>query len=44
MIENLIEIESRVNEYIDYIKNLKIVDEISNKVTPILMSKRRTGF
>lgn len=44
-IENLTETENRVNEYIDYIKNLKIVeDKVSNKVTPILMSKRRTGF
>jgi len=43
-IENLLKIEENINNYINYIKSLKLVDKKNNMVIPILQSKRRVGF
>lgn len=43
-IENLSKIEANINNYITYIKSLKLVDKKSDMVIPILESKRRVGF
>ena len=44
-IENLKEMEEKAEEYIDYIKSLKIFDSLQSSIAiSILHSKRKTGF
>jgi len=40
----LLKIEENINNYINYIKSLKLADKKNNMVIPILQSKRRVGF
>jgi len=44
IIENVLKIEKNINNYINYIKSLKLADKKNNMVIPILQSKRKVGI